>query len=77
MSQFFDHIMSHYGWQGVALGGVILVLFFEQLYYYLILYRRISSYRNSRRKMRLESEPPISIVVPIFSEDYAIPRSPT
>ena len=70
MSQFFDHILSHYGWQGVALGGVILVLFFVQLYYYLILYRRISSYRNSRRKMRLESEPPISIVVPIFSEDY-------
>lgn len=70
MSQFFDHIMSHYGWQGVALGGVILVLFFVQLYYYLILYRRISNYRNSRRKVRLESEPPISIVVPIFSEDY-------
>lgn len=70
MSQFFDYIISHYGWQGLALAGVILVLFCVQLYYYLVVYRRVSTYRNSRRKKRLEQEPPISIVVPIFSEDY-------
>ena len=70
MSQIFDHIISHYGWQGLALAGVILVLFCVQLYYYLVVYRRISTYRNSRRKKHLEQEPPISIVVPIFSEDY-------
>ena len=68
---FFENIISHYGWQGVALGGAILVLFFVQMYYYLIAYRRINIYRNKRRKKVLESEPPVSIVVTIFSEDYA------
>ena len=57
--QFFDNILSHYGWQGVALGGAILVLFFVQIYYYLIAYRRINIYRNARRKKVLESEPPV------------------
>ena len=66
-----NHIISHYGWQGLALGVAILVLFSVQLYYCLGLYRGVSSYRNSHRKKRLEQAPPISIVVPIFSEDYA------
>lgn len=70
MSQIFDIIISHYGWQGVALGAIILVLFMVQLYYYLVVYRRISTYRNRRRKKRLEQKPAISVVVPIFSEDY-------
>ena len=68
--QFFDYIISHYGWQGVALASCILVLFFVQLYYQIGVYGRISRFRNSRRKKILESEPPISIVVPLFSEDY-------
>lgn len=70
MSQIFDNLIAHYGWQGVALAGVILILFSVQFYYYLIAYRRVSAYRNSRRKKLLEQEPPISIVVPLFSEDY-------
>lgn len=71
MSQIFDTIISHYGWQGVALGAIILVLFGLQLYYYAVVYRRVSSYRNSRRKKHLEQKPPISVVVTLFSEDYA------
>lgn len=71
MTQFFDNIIAHYGWQGVALGAVIIILLCVQLYYYLIAYRRISTYRNVRRKKKLEQEPPISVVVPLFSEDYA------
>lgn len=67
---FFDYIISHYGWQGTALAACILVLFAVQLYYYLIVYGRISRFRNSRRKKILESEPPVSVVVPLFSEDY-------
>ena len=67
---FFDYIISHYGWQGTALAACILVLFAVQLYYYLIVYGRISRFRNSRRKKILESEPPISVVIPLFSEDY-------
>ena len=68
--QFFDYIISHYGWQGVALAGCILVLFFVQLYYHLFAYGRISKFRIKHRKKILESEPPISVVVPLFSEDY-------
>ena len=67
---FFDYIISHYGWQGTALAACILVLFTVQLYYYLIVYGRISRFRNSRRKKILESEPPVSVVIPLFSEDY-------
>lgn len=67
---FFDYIISHYGWQGTALAACILVLFAVQLYYYIIVYGRISRFRNSRRKKILESEPPISVVIPLFSEDY-------
>ena len=67
---FFDYIISHYGWQGTALATCILGLFAVQLYYYLIVYGRISRFRNSRRKKILESEPPISVVIPLFSEDY-------
>lgn len=69
--QYFDYIISHYSWQGTALIGAALLLFFVQMYYYLIAYRRISSFRNSRRKKILTSEPPLSVVVPIFSEDYS------
>lgn len=67
---FFDYIISHYGWQGTALAACILVLFAVQLYYYLIVYGRISRFRKSRRKKILESEPPVSVVIPLFSEDY-------
>lgn len=71
MEQVFDYIIDHYGWQGVTLGAAMLTLLCVQLYYYLIAYGRISSYRNSRRKKKLLQEPPISVVVPLFSEDYA------
>ncbi|MBR4995659.1 MAG: glycosyltransferase [Alistipes sp.] len=67
---FFDYIVSNYGWQGVALAACIIVLFFIQLYYYSFTYGQISRFRNSRRKKILESEPPLSVVVPLFSEDY-------
>lgn len=70
MTHFFENIIGHYGWQGTALGVIIIALFLVQMYYYLIVYGRISSYRNARRKQKLEQEPPISIVIPIFSEDY-------
>ena len=71
MAQLFDYIISHYGWQGLALGGAIIVLLCVQIYYYLIVYRRISTYRNARRKKKFEQEPPVSVIIPLFSEDYA------
>lgn len=69
--QYFDYIIAHYGWQGTSLAAAAIVLFCVQMYYYLGVYRRVSSFRNSRRKKILTSEPPLSVVVPIFSEDYS------
>lgn len=68
--QYIDYIMAHYGWQGCALAAVILILLGIQLWYYIVTYGRISRFRNSRRKKKLTAEPPVSVIVPMFSEDY-------
>ena len=68
--QYIDFLIQHYGWQGTALAAVILILLFIQLYYHIVVYGRVARFRNSRRRKIHDSEPPISIVVPIFSEDY-------
>ena len=48
-----DNILQHYGWQGMSLAIIILLLFIIQLWYYLVRYGRGSRYRNSRRKKKL------------------------
>lgn len=68
--QFFDLFWDCYGWEGTALAGAILLMMGIQLYYYIFVYGRISGYKNNRREARLDKEPPISVVVPLFSEDY-------
>lgn len=67
---FFDSFLACYGWEGAALAGAILLLLFVQLYYYTLVYGRIAPYKNNRRRQVLESEPPVSVIVPLFSEDY-------
>ena len=69
--QIFDTFLACYGWAGIALAGAILVLLGVQLYYYIFVYGRIPAYRNDRRAAVLEAAPPVSVVVPLFSEDYA------
>ena len=49
----------------------ILVMFGVQLYYYIFVYGRIPGYKNNRRAVTLDREPPVSVVVPLFSEDYS------
>ena len=68
--RFFEQILVSYGWEGLALAGSLLLMFGVQLYYYIIVYGRIPGYRNNNRKVVLEQEPPVSVVVPLFSEDY-------
>lgn len=68
--EFIDFVIAHYGWEGTALAGVILVMFGVQLYYYLMVYGRIPKYKDSRRPEILAENPPISVVIPLFSEDY-------
>lgn len=59
-----------YGNLGIALGGAIIALFIIQISLQLGIYGRIASFRLMSRKQIRESEPPISIVVPLFAEDY-------
>lgn len=66
---YFDYILQHYSWQGVTLAVVILLLFFIQLWYYLVRYGRVSRFRNSRRKKKMPVAPPVSVVIPMFSAD--------
>lgn len=67
--QFFDTFLSCYGWQGAALAGALLLLLGVQLYYYIFVYGRVPGYKNARRAVVLDAEPPVSIIVPMFSEN--------
>ncbi|WP_295938761.1 glycosyltransferase [uncultured Alistipes sp.] len=69
--QFFDTFLTCYGWEGAALAGALLVMLGVQLYYYIFVYGRIPGYKNNRRAVVLDAEPPVSVVIPMFSEDYA------
>ena len=68
--QYIDYMIQYYGWQGATLAGVMIILFFIQLHYYIVVYGRVARFRNSRRFKKLGSEPPVSVVIPIFAEDY-------
>lgn len=65
----WDNFLAHYGWQGAALAAVLVVLLGVQFWYYLFAYGRIPGYKNSRRRQVLDAEPPLSVIVPMFSED--------
>ncbi len=67
---FFEHIMQHYGWEGIAFCGVLLLMFLVQLYYYIFVYGVLPGYKATRKQARLEKEPPISVVIAMFAEDY-------
>lgn len=67
---FFDTILQAYGWEGTALCGVLLLMFSMQFYYYLFFYGALPAYKVSRKQARLEKEPPISVVIAMFAEDY-------
>ena len=68
--QYIDYIVQHYGWQGTTLIAVMLALLILQLYYHIAVYGRVARFRNWLRRKIHDAEPPISIVIPIFSEDY-------
>ncbi|MEG1406187.1 MAG: glycosyltransferase, partial [Alistipes sp.] len=67
--QFMDILLMHYGWEGVALMVLLLILFGVQLYYYLFAYGPIATYKNHERRTILDTEPAVSVIIPLFSED--------
>lgn len=68
--QFIESFLAAYGWEGLSLAGALLLLLGVQLHYYVFVYGRIPGYKNDRRAEVLDAEPPVSVVVPMFSEDY-------
>ena len=63
--------LEHYGWEGAALLTSLITLLLVQLYYYLFIYGAIPSYMNNRRTLILAQEPSISVVIPMFNENYS------
>ena len=66
---YFDIFLDRYGWTGVALAALVIATFLWQAIFWLRNYGCIPSYRSSRLKSRLDAEPPVSVIVPLFSEN--------
>ncbi len=68
---FFEQFILHYGLEGAALAGVVLLTLAVQLYYYVFRFGTIPNYRIIRRQERLKQVPPVSVVIPMFGENHA------
>ena len=66
---YTDIFIERYGWTGLVLTGLVLIAFVWQTGFFLRCLGRIPGYRSSRRRSRLDAEPPVSVVVPLFSEN--------
>ncbi len=67
--EFLNTILSSYHWYGLALMALILLLLLIQIYYYAFRFRRIAKYLNKNRMTIHDTPPPVSLVIPMFSED--------
>ncbi len=70
MTQYIDIIVNMYGWVGISLMAFMLLLFIVQLRYYVGCYGKISKYRDSARPSIHPEAPTLSVVVPLFTDDY-------
>lgn len=61
-------IIDAYGWAGIALTVLTIALFCSQMYRYGI-YAGIPRYRLATRKKIRDNEPPISVIITLFSEN--------
>ncbi|MFR9543306.1 MAG: glycosyltransferase family 2 protein [Rikenellaceae bacterium] len=69
MMDFFNTILLSYGWQGLALIALVVTLLIIQIFYYSFRFRRLGTYLNKSRMLIHETPPPVSLVIPMFSED--------
>ena len=65
-----ERFLAAYGIEGAVLTAAGLLLFVVQVARYVRL-GRLAAYTNNRRRAVREAEPPVSVIVPLFSEDYA------
>ena len=66
---FFNQIIEHYTWLGLALLAILLILFATQIYYYAIAYRRIHRFRLIHHKEKFCENPFVSVIVAVRGED--------
>lgn len=66
---YLDIFTDRYGWLGAVLAVLTISTFIWQIIFYLRNIGSIPAYRTSRRKAKLDAEPPVSVVVPLFSEN--------
>ena len=66
---FFNEIIEHYTWPGIAILAIIVTLFAIQLYYYAIAYRRIHRFRLMNQKDKHCENPYVSVIVAVRGED--------
>ncbi len=69
LSEIYFTVADLYGTEGIALAILILATFAIEIYYYAAVYAPISRFRLQKRTKILDTEPPVSIIVPIFSEN--------
>ncbi len=67
-----ENILSqHYSWIGVALIALFILMLCVQIYHYIFRFRRVGGYLNNKARAIIHPKPPtVSLVVPMFSEDY-------
>ncbi len=70
MIQYIDNLVNQCGWEGIALALITLILFVIQLYYYIGCYAKISKYRDNIRAEIRDTTPTVSVLVPLFTDDY-------
>lgn len=66
--EMLSNLFDAYGWEGLASIFVLLALFAVQMRYYAGIYRRLPRYKNNSLPARLDSEPPVSVVI-VTQED--------
>lgn len=71
LSETYFTVVGMYGVEGIALAILILATFAIEIFYYAGIYAPISGFRLQKRKKILDTEPPVSVIVPIFSENLA------
>lgn len=73
MNDILDKIISFitdYNVICIAIGALLGVLFLVNIVYEILIYGRIASYRMMKRRKIRDTEPPVSVVVTLFAEDW-------
>lgn len=71
LSEIYSTVADLYGAEGIALAAIILAAFAIEIYYYAGIYAPIAGFRLQKRKKIRDAQPPVSVIVPIFSENLA------